>query len=132
MPTEELLGKRGPGRGKNGRNRGRGRYHRWSVDRTRRRTQRVAGPSTRNIEGQTNPTLSLASGTPSDLTWENLDGENHERIIEDADGTELAASDSMEEDGEVVPLPVEASEEMAHYYREYHPGMMRGDITTEG
>lgn len=90
------------------------------------------GQAPGDIEGETNPTLSLESGTTYDLTWENLDGQEHELIIEDADGNELEASDSSEEQGATVTLTFEASEEMAQYYCEYHPDRMRGDITTEG
>lgn len=62
------------------------------------------GQTASDIEGQTNPTLSLGPGTTYDLTWENLDGQEHELIIEDANGNELNASDSSEEQGETVTL----------------------------
>ena len=83
------------------------------------------------IAGQTNPTLSLQSGTTYELTWENGDGAEHELIIEDEEGAELEASDSSEEEGETVTLTFEATEEMVAYYCEYHPEAMRGEIMVE-
>lgn len=93
-------------------------------------TQGWQGQAPAAIEGQTNPTLPLEPGTTYELMWENLDGEEHELIIEDANGSELQASDSSEEQGQTITMTVEASEEMAQYYCEYHPEMMRGDIGT--
>lgn len=89
------------------------------------------GEAPSDIEGETNPTLSLQAGTTYELTWENLDGEEHEIIIEDTNENELEASDESEEQGETVTLMFEATEEMATYYCEYHPEAMRGEITVE-
>lgn len=90
------------------------------------------GQAPPDIEGETNPSLSLETGTTYELTWENLDGVEHELIIEDGDEEELEASDSAEEEGETVTLTFEATEEMAAYYCEYHPDAMRSEITVGG
>lgn len=89
------------------------------------------GQAPGDIEDETNPTLSLQAGTSYDLTWENLDGEEHELIVEDANGNELEASDSSEQESETVTLTFDATEEMAVYYCEYHPEAMRGEISVE-
>ncbi|MDL5363579.1 plastocyanin/azurin family copper-binding protein [Halalkalicoccus sp. NIPERK01] len=89
------------------------------------------GQEPSDIADQTNPSLALQAGTTYELTWENLDGAEHELIIEDAEGTELEASDSSEEQGETVTLTFDAAEGMAAYYCEYHPEAMRGEITLE-
>ena len=58
----------------------------------------------------------------------NLDGREHELVIEDANGGEIVASESNEQMGATASLTFTASEEMAQYYCEYHPKRMRGDI----
>lgn len=89
------------------------------------------GQEPSDIADRTNPALALQAGTTYELTWENLDGAEHELIIEDDEGTELEASDSSEEQGETVTLTFDAAEGMASYYCEYHPEAMRGEITLE-
>ena len=84
-----------------------------------------------DIEGETNPTLSLQAGTTYELTWENLDGEEHEIIIEDEEGNEFEASDESDQEDETVTMTFDATEEMAAYYCEYHPEAMRGEISVE-
>ena len=83
------------------------------------------------IADETNPPLTLQVGTTYELTWENGDGAEHELIIEDGEGIELEASDSSEEEGEMVTLTFETIEEMGAYYCEYHPESMRGEISVE-
>lgn len=93
------------------------------------------GQAPSDIEDETNPTISLQAGTTYDLTWENLDGEEHELIAEDADGNEIAASDESEQEGETVSMTLEIPQEMAGrsgiYYCEYHPEAMRGEFSVE-
>ncbi|WP_336342996.1 cupredoxin domain-containing protein [Halalkalicoccus ordinarius] len=93
------------------------------------------GQAPNDIEDETNPTISLQAGTTYDLTWENLDGEEHELIAEDADGNEIAASDESEQEGETVSMTLEITQEMAGrsgtYYCEYHPEAMRGEFSVE-
>jgi plastocyanin len=80
------------------------------------------------IEGEQNPTLQLREGEQYRLVWVNLDGVEHELVVEDADGEELNASDSNEEVGATASVTFTASEEMAQYYCEYHPEQMRGSV----
>lgn len=94
-------------------------------------TEGWQGEAPSEIEGRTNPTLSLQTETMYELTWENLDGEEHELIIADANGEELEASDESEEEGETVTMTFTATDEMVAYYCEYHPETMRGEITFE-
>lgn len=86
------------------------------------------GIAPEEIEGEENPTLDLAEGTEYELVWINVDGAEHELIIETEDGEELEESDSSEEAGEAVSMTFEASEDAAEYYCEYHPEAMRGDV----
>ncbi|NUB92112.1 hypothetical protein HT576_13905 [Haloterrigena sp. SYSU A121-1] len=86
------------------------------------------GIAPEEIEGEENPTLDLAAGTEYELVWINVDGAEHELIIETEDGEELEESDSSEEAGEAVSMTFEASEDAAEYYCEYHPEAMRGDV----
>lgn len=84
------------------------------------------------IEGKTNPTLRLEPGTTYELVWVNLDGKEHELIIEDANGNEIAASESAAKKGKSVTMRFTANRKMAQYYCEYHPQSMRGDVATGG
>lgn len=93
------------------------------------------GQAPSDIEGETNPAITLQAGMSYDLTWENLDGEEHELIVADAAGNEIEASDESEQEGETVSMVLEVTEEMAGlsgtYYCEYHPEAMRGEISIE-
>ena len=80
------------------------------------------------IQGQENPTLRLQSGQRYELVWTNLDGHEHELIIEDANGNEIVATESNEQAGATASVTFTANERMAQYYCEYHPQRMRGDV----
>jgi hypothetical protein len=80
------------------------------------------------IEGKTNPTLTLQPGTTYRLTWVNIDGAEHELIIEDAKGNELVATESSSKKGVTRSVTFKATTQMDQYYCEYHPQSMRGDI----
>ncbi|MFC7230367.1 PQQ-dependent sugar dehydrogenase [Saliphagus sp. GCM10025308] len=86
------------------------------------------GRSPTDIEGETNPTLTLEAGQTYSITWENVDGLPHDIIILDADGNDIVGTEIMSEQGETQTLEFEATEEMAEYYCSVHPGTMRGDI----
>lgn len=86
------------------------------------------GIAPEEIEGEENPTLDLEDGEEYELVWINLDDVEHELVLESEDGDELAVSDETETAGEAVSTTVEASEEIAEYYCEYHPDSMRGDV----
>lgn len=86
------------------------------------------GIAPEEIEGEENPALDLEEGTEYELVWINVDGAEHNLIVESEDGEDLETSDDSEEAGEVVSMTFEASEEAAEYYCEYHPEDMRGDV----
>ena len=90
------------------------------------------GRKPKPINGKTNPTLQLESGTKYELTWVNLDGKEHELIIEDGNNEEIVASESSEKKGATVTMQFTAKENMAEYYCEYHPKSMRGTVDTGG
>lgn len=92
------------------------------------KTEAWVGQSPDRINGQNNPTLQLTAGTEYTLIWENLDGAEHELIIQDANGKELAATESASEKGVTRSVTFTASQKMAEYYCEYHPQSMRGTI----
>ena len=90
------------------------------------------GQNPESIAGQTNPTLSMEAGTTYEITWENLDGLEHELIIESESGEHLAATESATEKGATRSLTFEATTDAATYYCEYHPESMRGEISVSG
>lgn len=84
------------------------------------------------IQGEANPTLDLEAGQEYELAWINLDGVEHQLVIEDEGGEELERGEESETAGEVVSMTFEATEEMTEYYCEYHPEDMRGDVELGG
>lgn len=92
-------------------------------------TQGWVGQAPDAIADETNPTLELRAGTTYEITWENLDGAEHELIVTDENGEEVAASEESEEQGETVTMELDVEEGLAEYYCEYHPEAMRGQIT---
>jgi hypothetical protein len=84
------------------------------------------------IQSKTNPTLTLQPGTTYRLTWVNLDGAEHELIIEDANGNELVATESSSKKGVTRTVTFQATKQMDQYYCEYHPQSMRGNIRVGG
>lgn len=90
------------------------------------------GIAPEEIEGEENPDLNLEEGGEYDLVWINVDGAEHELIVESEEGEELEASDSSETAGEAVSMTIEADEDAAEYYCEYHPEEMRGAVELDG
>lgn len=86
------------------------------------------GQSPSEIEGEQNPTLDLEPGTQYRVTWENLDGVDHDFTILDADGNEVTGTETVAEQGETLSLTFTASEEMTEYVCTIHPNRMRGAI----
>lgn len=86
------------------------------------------GIAPEEIEGAENPALNLAEGQEYELVWINVDGAEHNVVVESEDGEELEASDDSETAGEAVSMTFEASGDAAEYYCEYHPEAMRGDV----
>jgi plastocyanin len=96
---------------------------------------KVAGWQARapgSIEGKTNPTLQMTAGTTYEIVWENLDGKEHELIIESGSGEEIAATEHAKKKGQTRSVTFEATTEMASYYCEYHPKSMRGKVGVNG
>jgi plastocyanin len=114
------------------------------------RTDYWLGLAPKAIEGEQNPTLQLREGEPYRLVWVNLDGVEHELVVEGSEradgedtegedgegesgedgtteaGEDLVATDSTEEVGATASVTFTAGEAMAEYYCEYHPEQMRG------
>lgn len=88
------------------------------------------GVAPADIDGETNPTLSLEAGEEYTVTWTNEDEQPHNFVIEDADGNALVSSDIIDEGSQTVEFT--ATDEMAEYYCEVHPQSMRGTIQLAG
>jgi len=90
------------------------------------------GQSPDAIEGVDNPTLELEAGKRYRVVWENLDGEAHNWVIEDADGNNIVRTEIISEEGATQTVEFEATAAMASYYCEVHPSSMRGDVSVSG
>jgi len=90
------------------------------------------GVTPSDIEGETNPTLSLEDGETYEFQWENTDGAPHNIVIEDGDGNNLVRSEFVSSEGETQTVQFTASAEMVSYYCEAHPSSMRGDVDIAG
>ncbi len=86
------------------------------------------GVSPDSIAEVTNPTLELTAGETYTVEWTNTDGEEHNFVIADADGTELVTSDTVSEEGATQSVEFEATEEMATYYCGPHSESQSGSI----
>ncbi|WP_266081901.1 cupredoxin domain-containing protein [Haladaptatus caseinilyticus] len=86
------------------------------------------GRAPKSIKGKKNPTLTLKPGQKYTLTWENLDGKEHELYIVNKEDKPVVKSEDAEEKGKTVSTTFTASKKMTQYYCEYHPQSMRGDI----
>ena len=91
------------------------------------------GQSPSQIEGEENPTLVLFEGEQYTVTWENLDGAEHnfELRNEDDQVVDDHSTELMGEEGETQSHEFEATSEMAQYVCQPHQGTMRGDIQIE-
>nr|WP_115795651.1 plastocyanin/azurin family copper-binding protein [Halorussus sp. JP-T4] len=96
------------------------------------RIQGWQGRAPASIESETNPTLTLRPGTEYEVVWENLDGAPHNFTITDADGDDVASTETMSNQGETRTLSFTASEEMDRYVCTVHPSTMVGDIQAGG
>jgi len=96
------------------------------------RTSGWIGQSPDEITDERNPTLRLEAGQEYTLTWENLDGAQHNFNIEDEGGNDLVSTDLFSESGETQTVEFTAEEAMAEYYCGPHPQSMRGDIEFVG
>ncbi|WP_227377822.1 plastocyanin/azurin family copper-binding protein [Haladaptatus halobius] len=86
------------------------------------------GRAPKSIKGKKNPTLTLQPGQKYTLTWENLDGKEHELYIVNKKDKPVVKSEDAEEKGKTVSTTFTASKKMTQYYCEYHSQSMRGKI----
>ncbi|WP_227373698.1 plastocyanin/azurin family copper-binding protein [Haladaptatus halobius] len=97
------------------------------------------GRKPQSIADEKNPTLSLKAGQKYKLTWENLDGMEHEFLVVDDSNEKLeesdkklVKSDDAKKKGEKVTVTFTASKKMSRYFCEYHPQTMKGQVKIEG
>ena len=97
------------------------------------------GQAPTSIKGKTNPPLSLQPGTTYELTWVNLDGVEHELIIEDANGNELKATESASQKGATRTVTFTATSRSENHRRERPPlpvpppaGRQQTDVCVHG
>lgn len=85
-----------------------------------------------DIEGETNPALSLVPDEDYVLEWTNADGQGHNFAIVDDDEDVLLSSEIITGVGSTQTVEFTATREMSEYLCEPHPQAMRGDIAIEG
>ena len=113
----------GRGRGKSkGRGRGRGNPPGQSGG------SEWVGVSPAEIEGRTNPTLTLIAGEKYAVEWMNSDGRPHNFTIEDSNDKKLVKSRVTPKEGTTQTVEFTASEEMDEYYSQPQQKEMRGNI----
>ena len=86
------------------------------------------GVSPVEIEGTTNPTLTLIAGEKYAVEWTNSDGRPHNFTIEDSNDKKLVKSKVMPKEGTTQTVEFTASEEMDEYYSQPQQKEMRGNI----
>ena len=86
------------------------------------------GVSPDSIADLTNPTLNLTAGETYTVEWTNTDGEDHNFVIADADGSELFTSETVSDEGGTQSVEFTATEEMATYYCGPHSDSQRGSV----
>lgn len=91
------------------------------------------GQEPEEIADEENPTLVLEEGETYEITWENLDGVEHNIEIRDEDGEVVDdyETELMSEEGETQTLEFDVTDEMAQYVCEPHEGTMAGDIEVQ-
>jgi hypothetical protein len=81
-----------------------------------------------DIEGKTNPVLTLRPDERYEVIWENVDGAPHNFAIEDDEGEPVVESEISSGEGETQTVEFTASEEMSAYLCQVHPDTMRGEL----
>ncbi|WP_238398139.1 cupredoxin domain-containing protein [Halorussus salinus] len=84
------------------------------------------------IEGQSNPTVELEAGREYEFWFENLDGQPHNIVIQDADGNAIVESELVSEEGATASVTFTATPAMTTYICTVHPTTMVGDLTVTG
>jgi len=87
-----------------------------------------SGESPSSIDGQTNPTLELEVGDSYVITWYNRDGECHNFVIHDEDGTAIESTEANNEEGTWESVMFTATDEMVEYVSEPQESAMKGKI----
>ncbi|MFC4357262.1 hypothetical protein ACFO0N_04775 [Halobium salinum] len=88
------------------------------------------GRQPESLRGQTNPTFRMRPGETYEIRWLNLDGQPHQFVLVDPEGTALDTSEPAREKGATRVLRVEATERMASYRCKFHPQAMQGSVLT--
>lgn len=85
------------------------------------------------IEGEENPTLVLFEGEDYTISFENIDGAQHNLVLLDDSGevVEDYETDMTEEEGDEESLDFEATSELAEYICQPHEDSMNGEIQIE-
>jgi PGF-CTERM protein len=91
-------------------------------------TANWVGREPSGISEEANPTLTLREGETYVLAWENVDGNQHNVVIEDGEGENIVDTPLMNNRGEIQLVEFTATSEMASYYCVVHPTSMRGDV----
>ncbi|MFP8953166.1 PVC-type heme-binding CxxCH protein [Natrialbaceae archaeon A-arb3/5] len=86
------------------------------------------GTAPEAIEGEENPTLTLADGEEYSVEWTNVDGQIHWFAIWDDQGDTLAESEDSSEEGETIEFEFTAGSNMVEYVCPPHLDSMIGDI----
>ena len=90
------------------------------------------GRAPESISGQTNPTIHLTAGQEYRVVWENLDGQPHNFVVQNAEGTAIVSSPIMSEEGATQTVTFTATQEMVQYICQVHPTTMVGDVEITG
>lgn len=85
-----------------------------------------------SIEGQSNPTIELQAGREYEFWFENIDGQPHNIVIQDADGNAIVESELVTEEGATTSITFTATPRMTTYICTVHPTTMVGDLTVTG
>ncbi|ELY91899.1 blue (type 1) copper domain protein [Natrialba hulunbeirensis JCM 10989] len=97
-------------------------------------TEGWVGVEPEEIEDEENPTLILTEGDAYEITFENMDGAEHNLEIVDEDDEVVGEyeTDTNSEEGETETLEIdEVTDEMAEYVCRPHQETMRGEIDVQ-
>jgi hypothetical protein len=85
-----------------------------------------------SVAGQSNPTIELQAGREYEFWFENIDGQPHNIVIQDADGNAIVESELVTEEGATTSITFTATPRMTTYICTVHPTTMVGDLTVTG
>ncbi|ELY56523.1 blue (type 1) copper domain-containing protein [Natronococcus amylolyticus DSM 10524] len=87
-----------------------------------------------SITDEENPTLVLTAGDSYEITFENIDGSNHNLEIVDGDDdvVDEYETETTDEEGDTETLEIEEiTDGMAEYVCRHHDETMRGEIEVQ-